>query len=30
MWAVIKIVGIIVIAFLVVFTIFDFFTRRKE
>lgn len=30
MWAVVKIVGVIVVAFIIVFTIIDYFTRNKN
>lgn len=30
MWAVVKIVAVIVVAFIIVFTIIDYFTRNKN
>lgn len=29
MWAIVKVVGLIVVAFLVVFTLIDYFARNK-
>jgi hypothetical protein len=30
MWGILKVLGVIVVAFLVLFTVIDFFSRRKD